>query len=210
MPRLWLLTEPKFDICSVVNPATRSDFEDCNHCFVPAELAIHPPVTCSGPESVSKPLLHIEELHGGEGPVNIGPSISEKTYQGVSYRLILREKSLPPEAFQRVPNVEWRAIDDIRVSIVLSEKEGGVLFCLVGGKADYTGFGGTDPEFYSWLKELFLHYWDREKGICRPGLSGWLDVRSESTRSSRARACTACRPRPLLRFSSAACRNSIA
>lgn len=100
---------------------------------------------------------------GTEGPVNVGPSISEKVSQGVTYRLILRQKALPPEAFQRIPGVEWRALDDISMSIVLSEKEGGILFCQVGGKADYTGFGGSDPTFYGWLKELYLYYWENAK-----------------------------------------------
>ncbi len=100
---------------------------------------------------------------GVEGSFRVGPSLSEKVSQGVSFRLLFREKSLPPLAFQRITGAEWRALEDIPVSIVLSEKDGAVSFCLVGGKADYTGFGGSDPEFYDWVKELFLYYWERAR-----------------------------------------------
>jgi len=105
---------------------------------------------------------------GVEGSFRVGPSLSEKVSQGVSFRLIFPEKSLPPLAFQRNASAEWRALDGIPVSVVLSEKEAAVSFCLVGGKADYTGFGGNDPEFYGWVKELFLYYWERGRRNLSP------------------------------------------
>jgi hypothetical protein len=49
------------------------------------------------------------------------------------------------------------------VNIVLIEKEAGISFCIVGGKADYVDFAGKDPMFLGWAKDLFCYYWERGK-----------------------------------------------
>jgi predicted transcriptional regulator len=28
---------------------------------------------------------------------------------------------------------------------------------------DFAGFFGTDPKFLNWVKDLFLHYWNKGK-----------------------------------------------
>jgi predicted transcriptional regulator len=55
--------------------------------------------------------------------------------------------------------VEWRAIEDIPVNIVISEKESGISFYLPDGKTDYVGFFGKDPVFMNWVKDVFAYYW---------------------------------------------------
>ena len=59
--------------------------------------------------------------------------------------------------------VEWRAIEDIPVNVVISEKEAGISFYLPDGKTDYAGFFGKEPTFMNWVKDVFQYYW--AKGI---------------------------------------------
>ena len=64
--------------------------------------------------------------------------------------------------------------EDVRVFMILSEKEVGVVsFPTLGGVFDYKGFSSKDPRVIDWCKELFEFYWkDR-----LPPLSGiWKDV----------------------------------
>ncbi len=53
--------------------------------------------------------------------------------------------------------MEWRAIEDIPVNFVISEKEAGISFCLLDGKTDYAGFFGKDPAFMNWVKDVFQY-----------------------------------------------------
>ena len=56
-------------------------------------------------------------------------------------------------------------MEDLPANIVLTEKEAGISFCLVGGKTDYIGFAGKDPVFVNWVKDLFLYYWEKGQKI---------------------------------------------
>jgi predicted transcriptional regulator len=56
--------------------------------------------------------------------------------------------------------IERRGQSDIPVNIVISEKEAGVSFNLIGGRSDYVGFLGADPAFVNWVKDLFVYYWE--------------------------------------------------
>ncbi len=100
---------------------------------------------------------------GAEHPLDIGSAVYENLPKGVKYRWLFPERFRPkqpmPPEISRV--VEWRSLNDIPVNIVLTEKEAGISFCLIGGRADYAGFIGTDPTFLNWVKELFLHYWEK-------------------------------------------------
>lgn len=51
--------------------------------------------------------------------------------------------------------IEWRSFDGIQANIVLTEKEAGISFNLIGGKADYVGFVGKDPMFLNSVKTCF-------------------------------------------------------
>jgi predicted transcriptional regulator len=56
-----------------------------------------------------------------------------------------------------------RSLSDIPALVVLTEKEAGACFRQVDGKMDYADFFGKDPAFHSWVKDLFLYYWDKGK-----------------------------------------------
>lgn len=92
-----------------------------------------------------------------------GPVIKRITSEGATIRALGRESLLPPRAYTRNPGVEWRASEEVPVNLILNEKEAGMNFPLAGGKMDNIGFYGRDPEFYRWVKDVFLYYWDRGK-----------------------------------------------
>jgi predicted transcriptional regulator len=82
---------------------------------------------------------------------------SEQTRKGLEYKIL---SPLPPAKIQ---NLENRTLSDIPAVLALTEKEAVVAFRLIGGRVDYAGFCGKDPTFLSWLKDLFLYYWDKGK-----------------------------------------------
>jgi predicted transcriptional regulator len=100
-----------------------------------------------------------------EQPLSIRHILEESIPRGVKYRFLFPKRYIP--ATPTVPGmdraVEWRAIEDISVNIVISEKEAGISFYLPDGKTDYIGFFGKDPLFMSWVKDVFQYYW--AKGI---------------------------------------------
>lgn len=104
---------------------------------------------------------------GAEQPLNIGPILMESIPKGVKYKFLFPQRfiqirPLPP---QMAGAIEWRSFEDLPVNIVLTEKEAGISFCLVGGKADYMGFAGKDPVFLGWVKDLFNYYWEKGKHV---------------------------------------------
>ncbi len=103
---------------------------------------------------------------GAEQPLDIGPAVRANLPKGVKYRWLFPERFIPKHS--EVPHeisrfVEWRSLEDIPVNIVMTEKEAGITFCLIDGKADYAGFVGKDIAFRNWVRDLFLHYWDKSK-----------------------------------------------
>jgi predicted transcriptional regulator len=104
---------------------------------------------------------------GTEQPLNVRPILQENIPKGATYRFIfpkrfISTRQLPPEIARAV---EWRSMEDLPFTIILTEKGAGICFNLVGGKADYVGFGGRDPMFMNWVKDLFLYYWDKGQRI---------------------------------------------
>jgi predicted transcriptional regulator len=61
--------------------------------------------------------------------------------------------------------IEVRVIPQIPATLVCTEKEAAVTFRLTDGKMDYSGFIGNDPTFVSWVKELFLFYWEKAQKL---------------------------------------------
>lgn len=104
---------------------------------------------------------------GAEQPLDIGPAVQENISKHVKYKWLFPERHIPkgplPPELSRY--VEWRSFEDLPVNIVLTEKEAGISFCLTGGKVDYVAFVGKDPIFLSWVKELFLFYWEKGKKV---------------------------------------------
>jgi predicted transcriptional regulator len=100
---------------------------------------------------------------GGEQPMkSVGLLAYEQASRGVKFRFLFLEKYLhdDPGKAKTLQNIEWRGLSDIPVNIVISEKEAGVSFNLIGGRSDYVGFLGADPAFVNWVKDLFVYYWE--------------------------------------------------
>lgn len=94
------------------------------------------------------------------------PIVGDKVKSGVEYRIIFPEDLVPPPGFKPLPSaagIQRRALPKVEVVIVMTEKV--AVFCLrnLCGKIDYTGFGGGDPKFHKWVRDLYLHYWDKAK-----------------------------------------------
>jgi len=101
--------------------------------------------------------------------MSAAPIVAEKVKSAVEYRVILPEgivqypdyKPLIPSA----PNFQKKVLPKVEVVIVMTEKV--AAFCLPNqsGKIDYTGFGGSDPKFHKWCKDLYLYYWEKAKPV---------------------------------------------
>lgn len=104
---------------------------------------------------------------GAEQPLNIGPILMESIPKGVKYKFLFPQRFINPRPLppQMAGAIEWRSFEDLPVNIVLTEKEAGISFSLVGGKADYMGFAGKDPVFLGWVKDLFNYYWEKGKRV---------------------------------------------
>ncbi len=101
----------------------------------------------------------------GRVPELMDPIMNEKIRNGLNVRMLFLESVLPPNAIPpaTLPNLENRTLSDIPAIIALTEKGAALCFHLVGGRADYAGFFGSDPLFLNWVKDLFLYYWDKGK-----------------------------------------------
>ena len=82
---------------------------------------------------------------------------NEQTRKGMEYKIL---SPLPPAKLQ---NLENRTHSELPAVFALTEKDAVICFRLIGGKADYAGLFGKDPIFLSWVKDLFLYYWDKGK-----------------------------------------------
>ena len=102
---------------------------------------------------------------GVEQSLNISSILMESIPKGVKYKFLFPQRFINPRPLpsQMAGAIEWRSFEDLPVNIVLTEKEAGISFCLVGGKADYVGFAGKDPVFLGWVKDLFCYYWEKGK-----------------------------------------------
>jgi predicted transcriptional regulator len=100
-----------------------------------------------------------------EQPLSIRHILVESIPRGVKYKFLFPNRyitaALTFPGMERA--VEWRAIEDIPVNLVISEKEAGISFCLPTGKTDYVGFFGKDLTFMNLVRDVFEYYW--AKGI---------------------------------------------
>jgi predicted transcriptional regulator len=83
--------------------------------------------------------------------------IAKQIPEGAEYKILSPQ---PPAKF---PNFENRTLSDSPVVFALTEKEASVSFRLNDGRVDYAVFIGNDPAFLNWVKDLFLHYWNKGK-----------------------------------------------
>ncbi len=98
---------------------------------------------------------------GPEQPLNLRPILLENISKGATYRFLFPKRFIAARKPETAAAIEWRSVEDLPASIILTEKGAGICFPLVGGKVDYAGFGGQDPVFMNWVKDLFLYYWEK-------------------------------------------------
>ena len=98
---------------------------------------------------------------GVEGPLNIRTTLQENILKGVRYRFLFPERFIPKERSFPAQVVEWRSAEDLPANFCISEKEAGISFCYANGQVDYVSFVGKDSIFVSWVKDLFLYYWEK-------------------------------------------------
>ena len=100
----------------------------------------------------------------GVVPELMGPAMDEQMEKGVKLRFLIPEDRLFASTNPVVAETfEIRGLPDLPAIIVLTEKEAGVCFRLIGGKMDYAGLYGKEPTFVGWTKDLFLYYWEKAK-----------------------------------------------
>ncbi len=89
--------------------------------------------------------------------------IAEQASKGIKFRFIgpksaAQPSQSPPSAVSR--SFEVRNLNgSIPAIVLLSEHMAAFCLRFVNGKLDYAGFFGEDPAFHSWVKDLFLYYW---------------------------------------------------
>jgi len=96
------------------------------------------------------------------------PIVGGKAKSAFEYRIILPEdvvrlSSNKPLIPLSALGIQKKVLPKVDVVIVMTEKF--AAFCLPNqsGRIDYTGFGGSDPKFHKWCKDLFLYYWEKGK-----------------------------------------------
>jgi predicted transcriptional regulator len=100
---------------------------------------------------------------GMEQPLNMRATLQEGISKGVKYRFLFPRRFIPKEL--TIPGLaqaaEIRSMEDLPFNVAMSEKEAGISFQFIDGRVDYVSFVGTDHVFVSWVKDLFLYYWDK-------------------------------------------------
>lgn len=95
-----------------------------------------------------------------------GSIVEEKMKRGIELRSILPEDLVPPPGYKLPPltsGIQRRVLPTVKIVIVMTEKVAAVCLPNLRGKMDYTGFGGEDPKFHKWVKDLYLYYWEQAK-----------------------------------------------
>jgi predicted transcriptional regulator len=100
----------------------------------------------------------------GTVPQHMAPIMEAQMHRGVKMRFLIPESRFQPFVRpQGARSVEGRSLPEIPVIMVLTEKIAGICFRQVGGRIDYAGFFGEDSTFHSWVRDLFVYYWDKGK-----------------------------------------------
>lgn len=95
------------------------------------------------------------------------PIIRKNMNKGVEFRLILPITIKYPPGYEPTPPGEYlRFIDEIKISIVMTEKSAVFHLPARDGKIAFsTAFFSRDEEFHKWCEDLFLYYWERARPI---------------------------------------------
>jgi predicted transcriptional regulator len=96
------------------------------------------------------------------------PIVGGKAKSTFEYRIILPEdvfrlSSSKPLIPLSALGIQMKILPKVDVVIVMTEKFAALCLPNQSGRIDYTGFGGSDPKFHKWCKDLFLYYWEKGK-----------------------------------------------
>ena len=102
----------------------------------------------------------------GEGtiPEYMISVMNQQVQRGIQIKMLIPTELPPSVNPPGTPkNVETRGLSDLPGIIAITEEMAGVCFRQIGGRIDYAGFFGSDPTFHSWVKDLFMYYWEKAK-----------------------------------------------
>ncbi len=96
---------------------------------------------------------------------NLSRVMAEKLQQGIKLKSLIGEA--PLETLKTYiatgKNVERKALQQVPVILLITEKEASVSLPHINGKIDIPTFFGTDPNFLKWANDLYLNYWNQAK-----------------------------------------------
>lgn len=96
------------------------------------------------------------------------PIIGDQVEAGLDFRIIFPRGYKPPSDVQSTGrlNIHRRTLDEVKVSIVLTEKEAGIVLPGLDGRIDYSiGIGGQEPLVHKWVKDLFEYFWNKAQPL---------------------------------------------
>ncbi len=90
--------------------------------------------------------------------------IREKIASGRDVRLILNEELIETDEVSSLPRRNYRTLPNVPILVGVFDDRGGVCFPDRSGKVDLSVMlTGVDEEFYTWILEVFEHYWNVAK-----------------------------------------------
>ena len=100
-------------------------------------------------------------------PEQMVPVVNDLMEKGLEIKALStgNRLSVGSSSMRTPKNVETRVLPDCPVVIALNEKTAAMAFRHIGGRVDYAGFFGSDPQFHNWARDLFLHYWSKGKPV---------------------------------------------
>jgi len=86
----------------------------------------------------------------------------EKVSKGLEFKFVM-PKTLAKKSKDSKERllVGSRYLEEICVSLLISEKEANVVFRRHNGEMSYLGIFGTDDKFHKWCQDLFAYYWEK-------------------------------------------------
>ncbi len=81
----------------------------------------------------------------------------------IDYRSILQTDRVAVTDIPLLGGVTRRFLPNVGVFILVTEKEAMFGAPYLNGSIDYCSFLGSGPDFRSWCRELFLHFWEEAK-----------------------------------------------
>jgi predicted transcriptional regulator len=107
----------------------------------------------------------------------VRPMFVEQVKRGVEFRDLFPEGSPSldfgkPEIKQMKSEGRTLPAADTPALVLLTEKEAIISFRFKDGRMDFAGFFGKDPTFMSWVRDVYLFYWNKGKRAYAHGTPG--------------------------------------